>query len=220
VTLSLQWFFTSDELPAEATSGSPKRGGPRITAETGTLGSPADTLLVECIRTGDTLAFDRLFLDYYQRLWVFAYELTSSRDHAEEVVQDVFTTIWTRRTEWEVLHGIAAYLFGAVRNRIYKERRHGAIVRRVADRVLGGDTLPAHGSPPADPAESATTADLLARLEVAIARMPIGRRTALLLRWREQLTYDEIARIMGTSSKAVSFQLSRAREELRPLLEK
>jgi RNA polymerase sigma-70 factor (ECF subfamily) len=223
VTLSLFWFFSSpDDPPAGGTRRrAPWRHGVQEGESVATqIDQHEEAQLVRRIRAGDTVAFDQLFLAYYQRMWVFAYELIGSRESAEEIVQDVFAGIWTRRAGWEVLHGVPAYLFGAVRNRAYKQRRHGAIVRRFAHRVIGGEVIPAQGTLAPDPVEELTAADLLNRLEAAIERMPVGRRTAMLLRWREQLSYDEIAQIMGTSVKAVSFQLAKAREELRLLVEK
>lgn len=176
------------------------------------------------IRAGDQATFAQLFRDHYRRLWAFAYDLTGSPDHAEEVVQDVFASIWTRRAEWSVTHSIAEYLFGAVRNRTYKMRRHLAIADRTADTVTNGlpdgDPVPALGAPPPRPDEATEHAELHDYVTDAIRAMPPGRRTALLLRWHDGLSYAEIASAMGVSVKAVSFQLSRARDDLWTLVKK
>jgi RNA polymerase sigma-70 factor (ECF subfamily) len=178
----------------------------------------ADTFIVDQVRDGNADVFSALFLDYHKRLWAFAYDLTGSVDTAHEVVQEVFTTLWTRRIAWTVTHSIAEYLFGAVRNTVYKLRRHRAIVARTERVAEADDSALTFGSLPVDPLIAVEYQDTVARLEVRIARMPVGRRTALLLRWREQLSYDEIAAIMGVSTKAVSVQLARAREELRAVV--
>jgi len=173
-----------------------------------------DRVYVERVRAGDADAFGHIFKEYYQRLWAFGYDLTGSADLADEVVQDVFAALWTRHADWRVSHSIAEYLFGAVRNRAYKVRRHLAVVERTAADVDAGGTVPALGVPPVGPADAVEHADLDAYVADAVRAMPPGRRTALLLRWHDQLSYSEIAAIMGISAKAVSFQLSRARDDL------
>src|SRR5215207_2149794 len=88
---------------------------------------------VERIRAGDEAAFEALFRALAPGLCTLVTRYVHSRDIAEEIVQDLFLDIWTRRAELAIDRSIAAYLFGAARNRALN---HAKRERRVVDLAL------------------------------------------------------------------------------------
>ncbi|HJU66100.1 MAG TPA: RNA polymerase sigma-70 factor [Gemmatimonadaceae bacterium] len=178
-----------------------------------------DSTLVERIRAGDDGAFEAMFRDYYERLCLFTTGLVRSPETAEEIVQEVFLNIWTNRHGWQVRSGIAAYLYGAARNRALNHLQHLKVERLHEERtVREAQAFHAPGVPAAD--------DVLLRqqtaeaVRAAIEQLPERARLAVTLRWQHQLRHAEIAEVMGISVKGVENQLARAlvmlRRHLRP----
>src|SRR5688572_29959919 len=84
------------------------------------------------IRAGNANAFDALVVAHYQPLLRLAVNYLGMRETAEEVVQDVFLAIWTRRAQWSPDGALRLYLYSATRNRAFSLLRH----RRVEQRVV------------------------------------------------------------------------------------
>jgi RNA polymerase sigma-70 factor (ECF subfamily) len=190
--------------------------------------------LVARIRAGDEAAFRDLYLAHHDGLWRFAYTYVRSRDVAEELVQDVFLSLWGTRASWEVKTRARAWLFAAVRHLALNHLRH----ERVVARALGGPTpwappaqtqTPAGafrveastmGAPPAGQQEAAEAQELDEAIARAIAELPERRRIAMTLRWKQDMSPLEIAGVLGTTPEAVRVLLTRARADLAPLLDR
>src|SRR5688572_26240120 len=101
---------------------------------------PPDSELLASIRTGDHTTFELVYRQYYVPLWEFAYRYARTRDGAEDLVHDVFRSLWERRQSIVLHSGLRQYLFGAVRNLGIKQQEHERIVRNAsasADRTVG-----------------------------------------------------------------------------------
>jgi RNA polymerase sigma factor (sigma-70 family) len=166
--------------------------------------------LISRVHQGDTEAFNQIYLDAVERLWRFAYRYVHSRELASDIIQDVFTSIWTRRTTWNPGISIDAYLFRAVRNRIISGHRHTSIV----DRFVHDTEL----SPMSSPSDAAEHEDSDARVRQAIDALSERQRAAVLLRWDQGLNTVEIGAVLGITEAAVRKLLANAREQLRPAL--
>jgi RNA polymerase sigma-70 factor (ECF subfamily) len=191
--------------------------------------------LVTRIRGGDEAAFQALYLAHHDGLWKFAYAYVRSRDVAEELVQDVFLSLWAARGSWEVKTRIRAWLFAAVRHHALNHLRHERVVARALGTRAGGEGRPTDpqrghgvarievltmGAPPPGQQETAEARELDEAIERAIAELPERRRIAMTLRWKEDMSPLEIANVLGTTPEAVRVLLSRARAELTGLLER
>ena len=72
---------------------------------------------IELIKSGNKIAFDQLFLEYYSYLCNYAFQFLHEKDGAEEVVQDLFFNIWEKRESLEIKSSVKSYLFQSVKNR-------------------------------------------------------------------------------------------------------
>lgn len=181
--------------------------------------APEDELLtlVARVREGDERAFAEIFAAYYARLVAFARASLQTRDVAEEMVQDVFVQIWARRETLTVERSLTAYLFRAVRNRISNERRALRLETAHRDRIvrnLGGGEAAAAGC--AD--DRLGEAELEQALAEALARLPERPRQVFLLNRRENLSYAEVADVLGIAVKTVEMHMARALAALRESL--
>jgi RNA polymerase sigma-70 factor (ECF subfamily) len=164
------------------------------------------------IRRGDATAFERLFRSHYEELCRFAVRYVDDGAAAEELVQDLFAQIWVDRARWPNPRNVRAYLFTAVRNRALNLGQR----RRIESDWIAGEAISASDSTEGDVEPSRTeSAESLGLLERALGALPERCRLVMHLRWRDQMSYAEIAEVMGISVKGVEAQLGRGLRALR-----
>jgi RNA polymerase sigma-70 factor (ECF subfamily) len=177
--------------------------------------APSERLLVDRIRAGDADAFEQLFRAYHAELLRFVVRYTDSVSAAEDIVHDVFVTIWSRRAEWTVQVSLRAYLFGAARNRALSHARRELLERRwraSADRGPLGDSERHSENDGVRNLEREERASLVRQV---LAGLPERCRQSVILRWQRQLSYAEIGEVMGISVKTVEIYLTRGAKALR-----
>jgi RNA polymerase sigma factor (sigma-70 family) len=171
---------------------------------------PSDADLVARIKAGDDRAFDELFRAYWGPLCTFVAFIMKDDDDARELVADLFAGLWERRAQWNVVGSLESYLFVAARNRTRSIRRD--VKRRtdlISRQVSGSKT---------EMAAEAHAADLRLTLEHDIDALPERYQTALYLRWRRDLEYEDIARVLETTPDAAKKVVQRAMALLRQRL--
>jgi RNA polymerase sigma-70 factor (ECF subfamily) len=181
--------------------------------------SEDDAALIERVRAGDALAFDTIFRAHYSGLCEYGKAVCGSLEAAEELVQDVFMWIWTRRANWVVTGSVRGYLYGAVRNRALNWLRHD---RRATSRWTmswaSGDVVPGMGRGPVSTERAMAASEVDAAVAKAIARLPARCREVYTLRWYHDLTYTEIAQALGISPRTVDGQIVKATRIMRKVL--
>jgi RNA polymerase sigma-70 factor (ECF subfamily) len=185
----------------------------------------ADTELAARIRAGDTAAFTELVDAHAGAALRLAHRLLGSRDAAVDVIQTVLADWWTRRETFTPYHSIRAYFLGAIRLQALKELRRDARWSRHLPPDEGRDAsrdtvrndqieAPVAARESNDP-ESVLYDHLT--VQALLAKLSDRRRTALQLRYLEQLSYAELAQVMGISVKAAEQLVLRALADLREL---
>ena len=163
----------------------------------------------------DNDAFELMFRQHYGALATFALRYLRERAIAEELVQDLFADLWARRATWNPRPGSErAYLLAAVRNRALNLRKRNALERDWERDEAVADVRELHPHP-AQSDHLLETAELEQQVNAALESLPERCRLVMHLRWREQLSYAEIAEVMGISVKGVENQLARGLERLR-----
>jgi RNA polymerase sigma-70 factor (ECF subfamily) len=182
------------------------------------LADASERALVERIRAGDSAAFEHLFRTYYAPLASFAHAHSDSRDAAEEIVQDLFLSIWTRRAEWHVTTHLRSYLYVATLNRVRSFRRNQRVHRTARD-ALARDGLvrDAHEAPERSD-DAVAHHEALAAIRAAVAELPERTREVFLLNRDGGLSYREVAIRLGVTVKTVEFHMGRALASLRERL--
>lgn len=177
----------------------------------------SDRALLARLTSGDHGAFETLVEHYLPELLRYTYGIVRSREVAEDVVQDVLCWLWDHHETLTVRESLRDYLFSAVRHRALNHLRaaHAGSERdrRYAGEEAGQDISIA----PGDPSLAFEHQELVAAVARAIEQLPARRREIVLLRWR-QLTYGEIADILGISVKTVEAQITSAYRTLRETL--
>jgi RNA polymerase sigma factor (sigma-70 family) len=195
------WFKAQDDLSLDDT---------RLRSrETVHLAAGHDSAaLVDAIRRGDERAFEIVFRAHTPELVRYATGLVRVRGFAEEVVQETFLGIWERRASLIVRGGVRPFLYGAVRHRCVD------LIRR--DRALArAQAIPFDLPPMRLASDRAEHAELDHRVRSALGALSPRVREVITLRLRDELTYAEIAVLLGTSLKTVEAQMANALRHLR-----
>jgi len=212
------WFasFSSDTGENRRGRGEVWRGG--ADAPTATAISPDDAGFVSRVREGDASALEIIFRTYGPALLRFAEQRLRSPEAAEDVVQDVFFSVWRIRATWEIRTSLATYLFQAVRHRIVNRMRQ----REGEDPRLGAVELTPGllGAPELAPDIAVELAELSATVARVVASLSPKTREVFQLSRDHGLAYREIAAVLGVSVKTVEMHVGRALSALRVALDR
>jgi RNA polymerase sigma-70 factor (family 1) len=168
---------------------------------------------IEGMKTGDKKVFEELFNTYYEPLCRYCMRVVTDQDEAEEIVQEVFVNLWTKREETNIDTSLNAYLYRTVMNRAINYNHHLKIRSKHRDQVMAS-------TPEVQPTnDDLVEAELLALYETALDKMPARRREAFELSRKEGLKYAEIAAKLAVSEKTVEAHISKALEDLRLFLQ-
>jgi len=171
-----------------------------------------DTLLLELLKRGNMSAFEKVFTRYYSTLCAYSRLFIRSGDVCENIVQELMLWIWENHSELHINDSLSRYLFTATRNRCLKHISHEMVERRVLDEMH----KKLHGQ--FESPDFYIVQELEERIQNAVARLPDSYRQAFELNRYERKTYDEIASMLGVSSKTVDYRIQQALKLLRASL--
>lgn len=175
--------------------------------------SVTDQQLITLIAQDNMEAFTALYGRYWDKIFAVAMHRLGDVAEAEEIVQEIFLSLWARRKNLQLTHGLHTYLSVAVK---YKVINHLARQHRRQQQI---NQLTSNA--PADPNTTAEWLDekeLRAQLERTIGNLPEKCRMVFLLSRDENKTYAEIATELNISHKTVEAHMSKALSVLRQSL--
>lgn len=167
------------------------------------------------------MTFEEVYHRFRRPIWALARRLTDSEDEALDVSQEIFLRVWRGLPGFRGEAKLSTWVFQIAWNFLRAHRRRLGkqpfeLVVPEHDGYPATDSLP---DPGADPERRTTAAETLARVEKAMRQLPEGQRVTLWLRDGEDLSYDEISRILDVPIGTVRSRLARARQTLRRLVE-
>lgn len=173
-----------------------------------TLKTLNDHELLALLKEGNSVAFDILYNRYWHRVLALAHQKTGDLMEAENVVQDVFVSLWKRKDTLIINGDFANYLFVSVKYRVLKvlaqRKTRFAESLELASDLLDDSTQ-----------EYLAFDELRARLELLIGSLPETSRLIYRLSKDDGKSYKEIAAELNISEKAVDAHLVRTRRTLR-----
>jgi RNA polymerase sigma-70 factor, ECF subfamily len=193
---------------ARATVGVWARMAPAVTAAAG------DDQLILAMAAGDRRALELLYRRHASWLAGRLAARTSSRDLAEEALQDTFLAAWRGARTYHGQGEVPAWLWGIAR------RRLASLARRQGPGVLSLDAAAERVDPAAGPEEAALGRDASARIRRAIEHLPAEQRAAITAIVYQGNSIEQAARAAGVPIGTLKSRLHRARlhirEELHP----
>jgi RNA polymerase sigma-70 factor (ECF subfamily) len=184
--------------------------------------------LFDRLRAGDGTALEPLMERFASRVYRVAHGVTGNAPDAEEVVQDVFLTLFRKAASFEGRAALGTWLYRiAVNTALNKRRGKRAQVEASLEDYLPRYTADGHREGDrsfllADwslmPDEVLLSQEGRGVVRAAVERLPAHYRVVLVLRDVEELSSEEVAEIVGDSVASVKSRLHRARMALREQL--
>jgi RNA polymerase sigma-70 factor (ECF subfamily) len=158
---------------------------------------------------GDREAFTVLVERYWDGLYRWLYHLTHHRQTAEDLAQETFLKAFAGLASFRPGTNFRAWLFRIGHNNWVNQRRTARVREPLPDEVP---------SRSADPADQAMQREALHELTRAVQRLPAEWRAALLLRVQEELSFRQIAEVLGLTEETARWRVFKARQKLLSLL--
>jgi len=175
-----------------------------------------DFELIKAIQNGNMVAFNNMVDRYKDRLMNVIGRMLSSTEEAEDIVQETFIRVYQHRQSFNYQHCFSTWIYTIALNLARNELR-----KRKKFKFL--DIFDMQGNE----AEFAVDPKLPTRLpqvlEAAVKALPEKYRTAFILRDVQEMSYDEVAKVLGVPLGTVKSRVNRARmilrEKLQPRME-
>jgi RNA polymerase sigma-70 factor (ECF subfamily) len=196
--------------------------------EDGGRGDGDDRALIERLRARDATALETLIERHSSRVYRVAFGITRSHQEAEEVVQDVFLTLFRKIDRFEGRAALATWLYRVAANAALIKRRGKRVELEVSledclptfrdDGHREGDRTMLVADWSSTPERELLSGEARRILDQALDQLPAHYRALLALRDVEELSNEEVAEILGESVSSVKSRLHRARMALREVL--
>jgi RNA polymerase sigma-70 factor (family 1) len=160
--------------------------------------------LLEKVSKGDQQAFALLFYEFHQDLGSYVFRLTKSQPVAEEIVQDVFVKVWTKRDQLNDVKNFRAFLFRVARNQAFNS------LRDEARKALLNQEWSLGLSFSEDPGYGVDRERMFDLIDEAIALLPPQQKKAWQLSREDGMKHEEIADRLHLSRETVKRHISLA----------
>ncbi|WP_221392886.1 RNA polymerase sigma factor [Dyadobacter sp. NIV53] len=173
-----------------------------------------DTQLLDLMSGDDNQAFAEIYQRYKGVLFVHAYRMLGDYEEAKDVLQELFTSLWTKRNNIVLKSTLSAYLYGATRNRVFDIIAHKKVqekyVSSLARFLEDGECITDL---------QVRENELAGLIEKEVALLPPKMRRVFELSRNEHFSYQEIANELHISDKTVKKQVNNALNILRAKLD-
>ena len=170
-----------------------------------------DQQILQHLAQDDVRAFDFLYQKYFSKLYGAVYKRLQNRELTEEVVQELFISLWERRTVLVISTTIESYLFSSVKYLVIAQYKKNNLFEKYSNSLnqeVNNDNF----------TEQAVAFDELNEAyQNALKLLPERCREVFLLK-RSGLSQREISEKMDISEKTVENQMTKALKVLREAL--
>ncbi len=166
----------------------------------------------------DNEIFDVLHVLYFQKLFCVAHSYVSSREDAEEIIQDVFVKLWKRQGEIHSISNIGGYLYKMTRNSCLDFLRSKKDQLAIGTNMLQQQNLLNFYALSNDTASFIIEKELQAQIEEGTKRLPEKCRLVFMKSRMEGLKHKEIADNLDISTKTVENHITKALKYFRAYL--
>ncbi|MBL4675556.1 MAG: RNA polymerase sigma-70 factor [Mucilaginibacter sp.] len=170
----------------------------------------SDDDLITLLRQSDIEAFNSLHDRYYGILYAHAYKRYPQREEIRDMLQELFVLIWSGRETINFNDNIAAYLYTAVRNKLLNIFKHN----KVKDTYINSFNffITNHSSTTDD---DLRLKELISLVEAEVSSLPNQMRVVFNLSRKDNLSHQEIAKVLNISPLTVKKHVNNSLKILR-----
>ncbi|MEQ7801481.1 RNA polymerase sigma-70 factor [Pedobacter sp. ASV1-7] len=170
----------------------------------------SDVELSDLLKSGDHFAYSEIYTRYKGPLYIHAYNKLRNREEAKDLVQELFTVLWNKRDTLLLTDNLASYLYGAVRNRVFRiigrKGIESSYITSIQDSVNKSNCVTDHR----------VRENLLQKMiDREIDSLPPKMKEVFLMSRKENLSHKEIADKLGITEPTVKKQVNNALKTLR-----
>ncbi|MBX3189672.1 MAG: RNA polymerase sigma factor [Labilithrix sp.] len=178
----------------------------------------ADEELMALVRIGTRAAFRQLVVRHAERVAGFCVRVSGDRSRAPEIAQEVWLAVWDGRERWEPRSTFRAYLYTVA----FTRARNHARSRRRQAAVFAAEAVDVESVPGMAATEVDRLLDLERRERVfqAVSELPEAMRTAVILRFVDELSYEEMEKVLSTNASTLRSRVHHALARLKERLGK
>ena len=180
-----------------------------------------DEQLIKKFQEGDVGAYNQIVYRYKDRLLNFIYRFLNDLDRSEDLVQDTLLKLYTHKDSYKEIAKFSTWLYTIAANLARTE------LRKIKRRKTFSVTELSHDdrefiikSTDAGPGEENFSQNFEKNVQRALAELPDDFKTIIILRDIQELSYDEISKIVEVPLGTVKSRINRGRVKLQQLLKK
>ncbi len=186
--------------------------------------SDPDAPLVRRFQGGDRTAFEELYERYKSKVYSTAYRITNNAAEAADVSQEVFVNLFKKIGLFQFRSSFSTWVYrmsvNASIDRYRKITRHPAQSVDDPEFQEKGEFRRMADDKAVEAGAELHQREIDESVRRAINNLPIKLKSAIVLRYIQDLSYQEVAQALGCSEGTVKSRLNRAHEKLRKLLER
>lgn len=177
--------------------------------------SDQDELLLELIKKGDQQAFSSIYDRFAVLLYVYACRICKDEVIAEDIIQEIFVSLWDKRRDIQLKSSLSAYLYTAVRYKFFDLVAKNKVRSDYVDEFKKFVEIGYYCTD-----DYINEKELIALVEAEVSKLPSKMQEVFILSRNEGLSHKEISTLLLISEKTVKNQLTNALKILRVKLDK
>jgi RNA polymerase sigma-70 factor (ECF subfamily) len=174
-----------------------------------------ETQIIEHLKNGDGFIYKYVYDQYARMVYSVCSRMTSSKEEAEDAVQDVFIRVFDSINSFREDSKLSTWIYQISVNICINKTRRKKVISFLSldfwEEEKGEKEMAVENITPGDDLEKS---ELQKIVQDAINTLPAKQKTAVILSRYEELSYKEISKIMGVSLSSVESLLFRAKENL------
>ena len=181
----------------------------------------SDEILIKKFQEGDVGAYNQLVFRFKDRLLNFIYRFVNDLDLAEDLVQDTLLKLYTHKDSYQEIAKFSTWLYtiaaNLARTELRKKKRRKTfsvteLSREDREFIIASSDV--------DPSQEFCSQNFEKSVQRALAELPDDFKTIIILRDIQELSYDEISKIVEVPLGTVKSRINRGRVKLQQLLKK
>lgn len=166
----------------------------------------SDEKLLLQLKKGNRVAFNELYLRYWEELYRFGYSIMKDESGTKDILQDIFLAIWKNREDQHITN-LRSYLMKSVKFAVTRALRNGGLSEEHQEYL--------HALPTNNIEEKIDLEDLEEEVKTILENLPHRSREVFYLSRFKHLSNKEISEYLGISKRTVEWHISNALQELK-----